>query len=198
MKIIQILTEFSTNTYIVSGEEGTVVIDPGGSANKIVDKLNQLGRTPDAVLLTHGHYDHTYSCAQLENLGAKVYMSNKDDFLVSGGGHVASQGLIVKEFSYTDINDGDTISIKDLEFKVLATPGHTPGSVCFLCENYLFSGDTLFNGTIGRTDFPGGDINQMNASLKKIAALSDQLIILPGHGGRTDIKTERRINPFLK
>lgn len=199
MKIETIFTKFSTNTYIVLGKSGTAVIDPGGSTDQIIARLKELGRTPDIILLTHGHYDHTYSCARFSELGGVVvYMSRLDNFLIENGGPMVRHGIEIQEFSYNDIADGQTITAKDLSFVVLTTPGHTPGSVCYISQNYLFSGDTLFNGTIGRTDFPGGDINQMQNSLKKIAALSRDLIVLPGHGPASDLMTERRINPFLK
>lgn len=198
MKIESITTQFATNTYIVLGEFGTAVIDPGGSTQEILNKLKELKRVPDAVLLTHGHYDHTFSCAEFNKLGAIIYMSSLDNYLVENGGHLAKRGTIVEKFIYNDIADGQTIKVKDLSFSVMVTPGHTPGSVCYLLDNYIFSGDTLFKGTIGRTDLPGGDINQMQNSLKKIMSISQDYIVLPGHGPSTDLKTERRINPFLK
>lgn len=193
---------YQTNTYIVSARDSgsCAVIDPGGEPRKILNTLNELGLTLDAVLLTHGHFDHVGAVEALVSAtGCALWMHRADwdmetDRKISR--YFPLAGKPVCEISFCA--EGDTISAGGLNFKVLATPGHTRGSVCFLCEDALFSGDTLFAGSCGRTDLHGGDPEAIRASLRRLAALEDSLRVFPGHSKSTTLSIEKRYNPFMK
>lgn len=182
-----------TNCYIVwaSGADTCILIDPGDEPQKLLEQLRQLRKTPEAILLTHGHFDHVGAVRQIASeTGCHVYISQEDLLLdprITGG-----------QICYTHTYaQGDLLTLAGLSWQVLATPGHTPGSVCLLCGSYLFSGDTLFAGTCGRTDLPGGDPAQMQRSLHKLAALEGDLVVFPGHGEDTTLDIERKTNPFM-
>lgn len=198
LKIEKILTKYFTNTYFVFTDTDAVVIDPGGNIERILEFLKENGDKPVTVLITHGHFDHILSAAELVKNGGKAYMSLNDDFLIADGGHMLSRGVFVEKFEYTDIRDGDVLDIGGASFKVLATPGHSPGSVCFCLNDYIFSGDTLFYGSVGRTDLFGGSSEALAASLKKFISLDKDYIILPGHGQQTTLENEKSKNQFLK
>ncbi|MCL2675557.1 MAG: MBL fold metallo-hydrolase [Firmicutes bacterium] len=198
MKIEKLITKYYTNTYFVVTNTAVAVVDPGGGAENIVAVLEQHGDKAVALLLTHGHFDHALSVAELVARGAKAYMSPKDDCMIRGGGHVFYRGITTPEFDYIPINDGDVLDIGGTECKVLATPGHSPGSVCYIFDDCIFSGDTLFCETVGRTDLPGSDDDAMRESIKKLVALKGDYVVYPGHGRQTTLNEERRNNPFLQ
>ena len=182
-----------TNCYIAWAEESDrcVVIDPGEDAATILAAVNARGKTVEAILLTHGHFDHVGGVSAIRTAtGCKVYLHRADLELPV---HMTA-GLL----SPTDYYDeGDTLCLAGLQLQVLHTPGHTPGSVCLVCEDVIFSGDTLFAGTCGRTDFPGGSYSQMLQSLKRLAALEGNYQVLPGHAEQTTLERERKTNPFM-
>ena len=148
--------------------------------------------TLEAILLTHAHFDHIGALKNLRAAtNARVYIgeADKDD----------PSRMCHDLLTYTDTyRDGDFVTAGGLRFQVLATPGHTPGSVCLLCENVLFSGDTLFAGSYGRTDFLGGSSRDMAASLKRLSKLPPETRVLPGHGASSTIEEELRTNPYLR
>ena len=196
------LGDYQTNTYIVHNSDSRecVIIDPGYEAQKILGKLEALALKPAAILLTHGHFDHVGAVEQLvEATGCTLWMSQSDWSQPIAPVFQYLYPLSNRDF--TEVNfceDGEVICAAGLKFTTLATPGHTHGSVCYLCGDALFSGDTLFAGGCGRTDLPGGNWNTMVESLSRLAALSDSLRVFPGHGESTVLAQEKKYNPYLK
>ena len=182
-----------TNFYMVWGEgsDTCVLIDPGYVPEQLLEEVRCRRKTLEAILLTHGHFDHVGGVKQLAaETGCKVYIcqeETKQPLRYSDGLH------------YTDtVNDGDVLHLAGLDFTVIHTPGHTVGGMCLLCGDTLFSGDTLFAGTCGRTDLPGGDYNTIHRSLMRLAALEGDLKVLPGHGPASSLDLERRYNPYMQ
>ncbi|MBR4809100.1 MAG: MBL fold metallo-hydrolase [Bacteroidales bacterium] len=195
------------NTYAVAGEGGRcVLVDPGcnGSAetSQLLSSLQSKGLTPAAILLTHGHPDHTYGVAEIQKrFGIPVYMAPQDRQIIDFFQRISKYGLPAADpsFTTTDVKDGDSVKAAGLEFRVISTPGHTPGGVCYLCEDALFTGDTLFAGAIGRTDLEGGDYDALIVSImEKLMPLDSGVAVYPGHGAPSSIGTERVTNPFLE
>ena len=197
-----IVGPLATNCYIVGSEstgEGAI-IDPGDEAKVILRSVKDLSLDIKLIILTHGHWDHTGALKEVKQAtGAKVAMHGDD------AESLHKQPSAEKGFFYPTppepdwlLKDGDKIDIGDLHFTVLHTPGHSPGGICILGDGVIFSGDTLFDSSIGRSDFPGGSYSQlMNSISTKLMTLPDDTIVYPGHGVRTNIGTERQGNPFL-
>ena len=206
MKIIAMeVGVIGTTCYLVINEEQKtgVVIDPGGDADQIIEKIKQNGITIEAIFLTHGHSDHIMAVDEVrEATGAKVYISEADaDMLTKASSNLSVYMGAGREFKAADefLIDGETITAAGLKFQVVATPGHTKGGICLLCGDTVFCGDTIFSESIGRTDLPGGSYSQILHSIKtKIMVLPDEMKLLPGHGPATTIGWERRRNPFLQ
>lgn len=204
MKVIQMeLGNFATNTYIIYDEDlNAVIIDPASEAKKIISTIEKNNLKPKFVLLTHGHPDHVGALYELkEKYNLKVYINEKDqEMLETNSTYFGPMlGLDIKDVkgdSY--LKDGQELSLGNLKFKIIETPGHTKGGVCILIENILFSGDTLFLGSMGRTDFPGGNEEEIFSSLKKLMELPDETVVLPGHGPKTTIGYERKYNPYVR
>ena len=182
-----------TNCYMAWGEgDKCVLIDPGFEADPILDEVRSCGKQVEAILLTHGHFDHVGGVKAIaEETGCKVYIHQLDMEL--------PQRLTLGTVPYTDnYVEGDVLSLAGLTIAVMHTPGHTPGGVCLLCEDVMFSGDTLFAGTCGRTDLPGSSYKDMWASLARLAALEKDYQVLPGHGESSTLFLEKRLNPYLQ
>ena len=188
--------QLEENCYVVTNEATLecVVIDPGDEANTILDYLESNKLKCVAIMLTHGHFDHVGAVdAVAEETGATVYMNELDDAKRHQNNH-SSYTLRDGGIYYSD---GDVIDAAGLSFHIIATPGHTPGGVTLECGQLLFCGDTLFAGSCGRTDFPGGDADAEMASLRKLAALPGDYHVLPGHMGASTLQHERESNQYM-
>ena len=189
--------QLETNCYIVTDENTLecAVIDPGDESNTILDYLEMNRLKCRAVLLTHGHYDHVGAVDTIaEETGAVVYMNERDDIRHSADPHLPYM-LKANGRSY---DDGDVIELGGLRFDVIATPGHTPGGVTLRCEDALFTGDTLFKGSCGRTDLPGGDMEQELRSLRRICELPGDYEVYPGHMDSSTLEREREFNYYCR
>lgn len=184
---------YMTNCYILRQEASSkcLIIDPGYEAGRILSVLQQKQLKPEAILLTHGHFDHVGAVQDLAaETDCDVYIAEADLSLPP----MITNGKLYYTHTYPA---SGTLNLAGLAIRVLPTPGHTPGSVCLLVEDTMFSGDTLFQGSCGRTDLPGGSWEQIAASLKTLAALPGDYRVLPGHGGETTLDRERQSNPYL-
>lgn len=198
-----------TNCYLVrDAKNEAVLIDPGFHPEFLLEKIREKGAAVRAVLCTHGHYDHTFAArAVCEQTGAELWMSRADQPLWERGGAIdryvfepKASELIRAAYRRPDhlFSDGEEIRVGELCFRVVAAPGHTPGSVLLLTESAVFTGDTLMRGAVGRTDFPESLPEKMPATLRMVASLADSLAVCPGHGDPTDMAREKRFNPFLR
>ena len=201
------VTELATNCYIVTDEVtgDCAVIDPGEFSPKLDKALSKIGYDKiKLVLLTHGHYDHiggTNDLLAKTNNKAEVAISENDVPLLSNSFLNLSKFFTAKPLedikSDIALHDGDKITLGESVFTVISTPGHTSGSVCFVCDDKIFSGDTLFYRSHGRTDFPTGDEKAMLDSLNKLANLSGNYTVYPGHDMSTTLDSERKYNPYI-
>ena len=188
------LGAYQTNCYIIHDEHSKTccVIDPGYDADLVLSKLDSLGLTLEAILLTHGHFDHVGGVREIAaETGCKVYICQPDLSLPP----MMTAGPLYYTNTYAE---GTRLTLAGLDIAVLHTPGHTPGSVCLLVENTIFSGDTLFQGSCGRTDLPGGDWATITKSLHRLAALEGNFWVYPGHGGSTTLRDEKKYNPYMR
>ena len=207
MNIITIPTgTMQANCYIVETEKAAVIIDPGYLEKDISAYIAKNPEKIKFILLTHRHFDHLNGAMAVKKLtGAKIVINELDEGglysdLVSLSNMAGTFYGKADPDAHADIyvDEGDTVTASDIVFKVLYTPGHSEGGVCYLCDNILFSGDTLFKGSIGRTDFPSSDNTQMRASLDRLSQLPDNTVVYPGHGPVTSIGAEKATNMFFK
>ncbi|HHJ99134.1 MAG TPA: MBL fold metallo-hydrolase [Actinobacteria bacterium] len=195
------LGPLDTNCWLVDDGAGgpVLVVDPADDASGILEALGSRGVA--AVALTHGHFDHLGAVREiLDSTGAPLVVHEDDAVSITtstgNGGALFGFSETAPQADRT-VRDGDAITAGELEFRVIHTPGHTPGSICLYGAGILLSGDTLFAGSIGRTDFPGGDMAAMRRSVARLASLPDETRVCPGHGPETSIARERRVNPFF-
>ncbi|HTI13025.1 MAG TPA: MBL fold metallo-hydrolase [Dictyobacter sp.] len=180
-----------------------VIIDPGDEAERILETIEELNIKPKYIINTHGHYDHIGAIDAVSTVfpvplaihPADVFMYTDERFARNSG----RPAPLVKRKPDILLQEGDTLSFGTLTLRVVHTPGHSPGGVCFICEPYcVFSGDTLFYRGIGRTDLPGGSHEQIEQSIRqKLYTLEDELVVFPGHGQSTTIIEEKSENPFV-
>lgn len=188
------LGEYQTNCYIVwgAGAKTCAVIDPGYEPETVLAKVHALGLTVEAILLTHGHFDHVGAVKELaETYGCPVYI-HKDDLTLP-------EKYTAGPLYYTNFYDeGDVLELAGLTIRVIHTPGHTEGSVCLIVDDAIISGDTLFARSCGRWDLPGGDGEKLKASLQRFKTMEGEYRIFPGHGKSTTLALEQEYNPYLK
>lgn len=200
----------SANCIVFWEDAGKVcaVADPGfyrkEEEEAVLSFLRENSLTPDSILLTHGHFDHTWGAASLaKRFGCPVYMNPADDSVLHFGSSLLDRLQLrnsVELFDYLPVADGDTLSSGGCSWQVITTPGHTPGCVCYYCPEagVLLSGDTLFAGSIGRTDLDGGDYDALiHSIMDKLMGLPGDTDIVPGHGHPTSVAREAATNPFL-
>jgi len=192
---------YAANCYLVYDGDKGFIIDPGGSASRIIEEINELNFTPEFILLTHGHCDHIaavdeirdyYNIPAYIHVGDEKLVADKDMNMAS---HMPSADVAIKADG--TFKNGDIISPDEFNIKVIHTPGHTAGCSCFLLgENIMFTGDTVFEGSIGRTDLPSASQKSMEESIEKIKKMNDNIILYPGHGGDTTIAEEKKKNKY--
>lgn len=204
MQIIRISPYgFGANTYVLTEDnKRAIIIDP--AQPRVAEELEKLSLTPAYVLLTHCHFDHVGGVEALQKKGAKVICGEREKALVGTPSELYSAFGASKSNYEVDetFADNEVKTLADMQVQALFTPGHTVGSVCYLITEkeggrYLFTGDTLFAGSIGRTDFPTGSIADMRNSLRRLCLMQENLPVYPGHQEETDLETERKINPFV-
>ncbi len=198
--------QLGTNAYLVCDDvtKATVILDPGDDADFLQEEIDRLGCKPAAILLTHGHYDHFLGCDALrKRYGIPLWIHPADapllqDMRGNVSGLFFAKGTVISAADRT-FSDHEILEFGKLSLEVIHTPGHTPGSVCFLLsgqsEQVLFSGDTLFCASVGRTDFPGGDTETLFRSLDRLYDLGTMLVY-PGHGQTTELSYEAKYNPY--
>jgi glyoxylase-like metal-dependent hydrolase (beta-lactamase superfamily II) len=175
-----------TNCYVVTDEEtlNCAVIDPGAESGTILNYIDDARLKLTAILITHGHFDHIMAVAEIvRETGAPVFITEAD------------KGELQNT---TPLKDGGRVTVGNLEFEVIATPGHTPGGVTFKCQDALFTGDTLFKDSCGRTDFEGGSMEVLQKSLRRLAELPGDYEVYPGHDVATTLQKERDDNFYVK
>ena len=188
------LGAYQTNCYIIHDDRAKTccVIDPGYQPEVVLERVEDLGLTVEAVLLTHGHFDHVGGVKDIAaETGCRVYLCGDDLCMppqMTGG-----------PLYHTDTyGEGDTLYLAGLTISVIHTPGHTPGSVCLLIGDAIFCGDTLFAGSCGRTDLPGGSHTALISSLHRLSGFRTDYRVYPGHGAETTLAEEKRYNPYLR
>lgn len=192
---IHVLTlgDYKTNCYVVHDDSSSkcCIIDPGYEPNLILRYLKDNHLEPEAIALTHGHFDHVGGVRALAaDTDCEVYLNPEELSL--------PPMLTAGPLYYTKTYPADgTLRLAGLPFRIINTPGHTPGSVCLLCEDAMFSGDTLFAGSCGRTDLPGGSFTNMGSSLRKLSMLRGNYQVFPGHGDSTTLEHEKKFNPYM-
>jgi glyoxylase-like metal-dependent hydrolase (beta-lactamase superfamily II) len=199
-----IINEYTENTYIINEKKEAFIIDPGAHFKEIVNYVNESELIVNGVLLTHGHFDHLYTLNKIiDEYKCNVYIFNKErDFLfdpsLNLSNSINSPFILKDKSKVVELNSDSVIEFGREKITLLHTPGHTRGGVCYRYKRFLFSGDTLFKGTIGRADLPTSNKADLKRSLELIVKhCRDNTVVYPGHGNFTTILSEKRDNPYL-
>ena len=177
-----------------------VLIDPGDKALRLLNAIEERGLILTAILLTHVHFDHMLAVPAIQQATGVPLLVHEGDADALTDGHRSLTTWVGAECRLSAdrlLREGDTVAVGESTLTVLHTPGHTPGSCCFLYDDLLFTGDTLFAGSVGRTDFPGGDFRVQQETLRRLATLPHDLRVLPGHDGETTIGREKATNLYM-
>lgn len=195
--------KFPENCYAAILNDGIFLVDPGEFTTELCAFVSQNIEKIKYILLTHNHFDHIGGVAEVKKLcpNAKIVIHTLDeagllDPVISLAAYFGFEQTNLKADLL--VNDNDTIKIGDSEIKVLHTPGHSAGSVCYIIDDVIFTGDTLFEGSIGRTDFPGGSYTEIAKSLKNLKELKGDYVVCSGHGDKTTLSSERAFNPYMR
>lgn len=199
------VTAFVENVYILADEESkeAIVIDPGGEAEKILSAVRQMGATVKHILCTHGHMDHVGAVMPLREATGAHYAIHENDAEMARRDPPSYLNRLIPDFVQPPepdvlLKDGDVLTAGAISLLVIETPGHTMGGVCLLGQGVLFAGDTLFQGSVGRTDFPGSSPEALVQSIRgRLFLLAPETVVFPGHGGQTTIGQEKVYNPFV-
>ena len=197
------LGPMGTNCYVVRAEATSgdaVVVDPSGDATELRLTLARLGASCKAILVTHGHWDHLLGVAELaEGTGAPVHMAERERMLLEDPAGFTPPGVTLRPYTPDVLlAGGETVELAGIAFEVLAVPGHSPAHLAFHADGCLFSGDVLFAGSVGRTDFPGSDWDTLVASIRMLVdTFPPETVVYPGHGPTTTLGAELARNPFL-
>lgn len=200
MQVIKIYPQgFAANCYLLT-EDGRSAIAVDPSAPRVLKEAQKRGLEVKYVLLTHGHYDHIGGCAALQGAGAKIGCLEAERGLVFGAGNLAAaHGLVIPPFTLDfTMKDGEVLSLCGMTVRVIATPGHTAGGASYLVGDRLFTGDTLFEESIGRTDLPTGNGRDLTDSVRKLYALAGDFVVCAGHGEDTSLEHERHCNAYIR
>lgn len=196
---------YASNCYLLGCDDTNkaVIIDAGGDSQKILDRIKENEFDIEYIILTHGHGDHIGAVLDIkEKTNGKILIHKKDEYLIKSAEKNLSTMMSGPDIEFDAdslLEDGDEIKIGNLRLKIIHTPGHTPGGISIKVEDLLFTGDTLFANSIGRTDFEGGSFDQIISSIKnKLLVFDDSVKVLPGHGPASTIGIERSTNPFLQ
>ena len=201
IEILQ-LGHIKTNCYLILCEKTAIVIDPGFKSDKTVDFLVKNSEKEKYILITHAHFDHIGGAGELKRItGAKIVMGRGESEKMNDPYMNLSSVFHAEIENFSPdilLDDGDIIKAGDIEIKAMMTPGHTAGGMSYIIGDKLFSGDTLFFESVGRTDFAGGDFSDLENSVKKLYTLDDSTEIYPGHGPLSTIGHEKNFNPYVR
>jgi len=190
------------NTFLIGdpGSSEALLIDPGDEPDRIIDLLRSEDLRLKQIICTHAHFDHVGAIPEIKKETGAAILIHKDEAEIYEAARdmAAFWGYDIDPLPAPDgfLEEGDSVSVGDLSFKVIHTPGHSPGGLCLYGNGVVITGDTLFAGSVGRTDFPGGDINKLKESFRRLMELPDDTEVLPGHGPRSAIGIEKRGNFF--
>ena len=198
-----VVGRLQTNCYIVQSQAEAMIIDPGDEPERILRFIKDINATPTRIIATHTHFDHVLGVDRVRKATRIPFMIHRDDLLM-----LESMQSRVRQFMGFEVpppprvdgylKDGESLRLGDETIRVLHTPGHSPGSISLCGDGYVFTGDVLFNQSIGRTDLPGGDLKTLVHSIRdQLFKLDDETIVYPGHGPETTIGDEKLANPFV-